>query len=159
VQHNTVCNCIYIHTNIATCSMTQSHCPIFLVFNFINLFFKILMYYSPADFSSWFWSKGKSRKIFDIIILTKSVSFKFQFWWVWRGGSWQPPPPWVRPWTLLKIPYKVFTITSHKDSEGGKDSWDSILTLTFGTTRTAESLSIRVCRTLPSRKFLDTHFS
>jgi hypothetical protein len=43
LQHNAVCNCIYIHTNIITCSMSQSQCPIFLFFNFINLFFKILM--------------------------------------------------------------------------------------------------------------------
>jgi hypothetical protein len=43
VQHNTVCNCIYIHTNITTRPITQSQCPIFLFF-FINLFFKILMH-------------------------------------------------------------------------------------------------------------------
>jgi hypothetical protein len=32
VQHNTACNCIYIHTKTTTCSMTQSQCPILLVF-------------------------------------------------------------------------------------------------------------------------------
>ena len=40
----TVCNCIYIHTNITTCSVTQSLCPILLFFKFLNLLFKILMY-------------------------------------------------------------------------------------------------------------------
>jgi hypothetical protein len=50
VQHNTVCNCIYIHANITTCSVTQSQSPVFLFFNFVNLFFKILMYLVVSRF-------------------------------------------------------------------------------------------------------------
>jgi hypothetical protein len=50
----TVSNYIYIHTNITTCYMTQSQFPNLLFFNFINIFFKILMYshqlISVADF-------------------------------------------------------------------------------------------------------------
>jgi hypothetical protein len=71
-QHNIVRHCVYMHTNITTCSVTQSQCPVFLFFNFINLFFKILMYWSSAYFSGWFRLKGKSRKTFDIIISTNS---------------------------------------------------------------------------------------
>jgi hypothetical protein len=62
-------------------SITVSYLIVFF-FNFINLFFKILMYLSSVDFSGWFRLKGKSRNTFDIIISTKSVLFKFRFWWV-----------------------------------------------------------------------------
>jgi hypothetical protein len=93
VQRNTACNCIYIHTNITTCSVTQSQCPAFLFFNFINLFFKIQMYLSSAEFSGWLRLKGKSRKTFDTIISTKSVFIKFKFWGSWGGCSPAAPPP------------------------------------------------------------------
>ena len=36
--------------------------------------------------------------------------------------------------------------------------WASILTLTFGTTRTAEFSAIRAGRTFPSRRFFGVHF-
>jgi hypothetical protein len=38
-QHNTVCTCIYIHTNITAPSMTQSQSPIFLVFYILLIYF------------------------------------------------------------------------------------------------------------------------
>jgi hypothetical protein len=38
------------------------------------------------------------------------------------------------------------------------ECWASILTLTFGTTRTAELSARRASRTLPPGKFLGTHF-
>jgi hypothetical protein len=104
VQHNTVCSCIYIQRNITTCCMTQSHCPMFLFFfKFATLYFKILMYQSSADVSSWFRLKGKSRKTFDIIVPTKSVIFNFQIWG-FGGGGLQPgsPPPLGAPLGLCK---------------------------------------------------------
>jgi hypothetical protein len=52
------------------------------------------MYKSSANFSGWFWLKGKSCKTFDILISTKSVFFKFQFWGVWvEAAARQPLPP------------------------------------------------------------------
>jgi hypothetical protein len=52
---------------------TQSYLPV--LFHFINLFFKILMYRSSAHFSGSFRLKGKSGKIFDTIVSTKSMFF------------------------------------------------------------------------------------
>jgi hypothetical protein len=66
--------------------MTQSQCPIFLFFKFINLFLNILMYYSSADFSGLFQLEGKSRKTLDIIIPKISVFF-FSIL-VLGGGGW-----------------------------------------------------------------------
>jgi hypothetical protein len=40
VQHNNVCNCIYIRTNITTCSMTQSLFTVLLFFDFMSSFFQ-----------------------------------------------------------------------------------------------------------------------
>jgi hypothetical protein len=71
--------------------MTQSQCPVFCFFNFINLFFKILMYGSSADFNGSFWVEGKSRKTFYIIIPTKFVVFKFRFWGLGAAAARQPP--------------------------------------------------------------------
>jgi hypothetical protein len=88
---------MYIHTNITTCSVTQSQCPVFLFFFILLIYFlKILMCWSSAGFSGWFRLKGKSRAQFDIIISTKYV-FLFR---VWRGwGDLQPGnPPSMRPW-------------------------------------------------------------
>jgi hypothetical protein len=53
------------------------------------------MYQSSANFRGSFWLKGKSCKTLDIIISTKLVFFKFQFWGFWGRGAatWQPPPP------------------------------------------------------------------
>jgi hypothetical protein len=44
-------------------------------FNFINLFFKILMYWSSADFSGLFRLQGKSCKTVNITVSTKPVFF------------------------------------------------------------------------------------
>jgi hypothetical protein len=40
---------------------------ILVFFKFINLFFKIVMYCSSADFSDWFRLKGKSRNTFAFL--------------------------------------------------------------------------------------------
>jgi hypothetical protein len=41
IYHTTMCRCVYIHANITTCFMTQSQCPVFLVFcKFINFNFE-----------------------------------------------------------------------------------------------------------------------
>jgi hypothetical protein len=69
--------------------MIQSQCSIFFFFNFINLFFKIQMYQTSANFRGWFRLKGKSRKT-SIIKSTKSVFFKFRFW---GFGGLQPGSP------------------------------------------------------------------
>jgi hypothetical protein len=55
-------NCIYIHTNVTTCSVTQSQCPMLLFiffYYFRNLFFKTLMYQSAAYCIGWLRLKGK----------------------------------------------------------------------------------------------------
>jgi hypothetical protein len=54
---------------------------------------EFLIWRENADFSGWFRLMGKSRKIFDIILSTKSVSFKFRFWGFGRAAARQPPPP------------------------------------------------------------------
>jgi hypothetical protein len=76
-------------------------------FNFINLFFKMLMYYSSADLCGGFRLKGKSRKTFDFVISAKSVFFLIS---VLRGfgrgaTARQPPHPGA---PLLKL---VFNYT------------------------------------------------
>jgi hypothetical protein len=88
-QHNAVCNCMYIHTNMTTFHDSVSR---LLVFNITNLFFKILMYSSSADFSGWF-QKAKSRKTFDVIS-TKPVFFKFRFGGLLRELQPGSPPGW-----------------------------------------------------------------
>jgi hypothetical protein len=45
-----------------------------------------------------------------------------------------------------------------KRLRGGMGCWASILTVTFGTTRTAEVLPLRASCTLRPRKFLGAHF-
>jgi hypothetical protein len=42
--------------------------------------------------------------------------------------------------------------------QGGMECRASILTLTFGTTKTAELSAVRAGRALPRRKFFGTHF-
>jgi hypothetical protein len=66
-----------------------------VLLNFINLFFKILTYYSSADFSGWLRQKGKSRNPFDIIISTKFVIFFLNFGFGGFGVGCSPaaPPP------------------------------------------------------------------
>jgi hypothetical protein len=88
---------MYIHTNIATCSVTQSQCPVLLfLFNFINLFFSGLSRL-----------KGKSRKTFDIIIFTKPVFFNVGFGGLEGAAA---PHPWVRPrLKLLLMQHRYWT--------------------------------------------------
>jgi len=69
--NNTDCNCIYINTNINTWSMALSpnfnhkvQYSWFILFCLRNykvfiLFYKFVMYLSPADFCEWFWLKVK----------------------------------------------------------------------------------------------------
>jgi hypothetical protein len=40
IQHNTVCDCIYIHTNITTHSMTQLQCSVFFFFLILLIYFR-----------------------------------------------------------------------------------------------------------------------
>jgi hypothetical protein len=66
-------------------------------FYVINLFLKILMYESSADFSDCFWLKGKACKTFDTMS-TKSAFFKFGLWGVglWEAATLQGGPPATR---------------------------------------------------------------
>ena len=50
------------------------------------------MYYLSADFSGWYYLKGKSRKTFDIVVFKKSKSrfLKFRFTGL-QPGSLSPP--------------------------------------------------------------------
>jgi hypothetical protein len=68
---------IYIYIYIKLDVPWLNHSVIYSgFFNFINLFFNILMYYqSSPDFSGWFRLEWKSLKTFDIIIPTNSVFF------------------------------------------------------------------------------------
>ena len=73
-------DCLQLYLfNLTTCSTTQSHCPTFLFFYFISLFFKILMCRSSAEFWGWFLLKGNSRNTFDIFVSTKVLFCKFLF--------------------------------------------------------------------------------
>jgi hypothetical protein len=43
VYHTTVCHCAYIRTNVTTWSMTESLCPVFLVFLSLLIYFWIFL--------------------------------------------------------------------------------------------------------------------
>ena len=49
-------------------------------------------------------------------------------------------------------------MTGHEDSEKGKKTCASIITLTVGTTETAELSAVGASRLLPQRKFLGAIF-
>ena len=53
------------------------------------------MYWSSADFSDWFRLRGKSSKIYDILVSEKSKFFNFFFFWGGVTNS-QPSFLWVR---------------------------------------------------------------
>jgi hypothetical protein len=65
-----------------------------------------------------------------------------------------------------RIKTVLFTICKGKDFPNGKswrprvgtECWASILTLTFGTMRTAELLAVSAGPTVPSKKYLGTRF-
>jgi hypothetical protein len=76
--------------------LTQSQCPVFLFFYFIDLFFKIPTYWSSADFSGWFRLKGKSVKLL-ISQCLQFCGFEIPVWGELQSG---PPPlnvPLFRP--------------------------------------------------------------
>jgi len=56
----------------------------------------------------------------------------------------------------MKVKVKV-SLRSHEGSEGGKECWASVLTLTFGTIRTAELSALRADHTLPLRKYISLY--
>ena len=58
---------------------------------------------------------------------------------------------------VIKVKVKLSRDKSWRLRRGMR-GWTSILTLKFGTTRTAELSALRGSHTLPPRKFLGTHF-
>jgi hypothetical protein len=84
---------MYIHTNITTCSVTKSQCPVFLFYNFIHLFFKIHTYqrHKPISVVDFGWG-GNHVKPLISQYLQNLCSFNFGFGGFGGLQLGSPPP-------------------------------------------------------------------
>jgi hypothetical protein len=96
-----------------------------IVFYFVNLFFKILMYsHQPISVADFGWRVNHVKLLIPSYL--QNLFFKFRFWGVWGATPRQPPPPLgaplhiTRTFTLQKI-FSAFIVArsllqSHSDS-------------------------------------------
>ena len=91
-----MCSCIYIHTNVTTCSMIhwpnlnkKSNILVFLSLSTTSKFFYFNHIFQNSNIVaiSWFqclWFKSKPNKYIDLIVYAKSVFFKNVD--LWKGA-------------------------------------------------------------------------